>query len=123
MADKVSNAKTSLSCEDVIVRAVQFFSTERLRATSQTGRAATFQGRPPIPCGLILLTVIAYFAFILPGVILHLLVIRRLFRFQNLVVTTSVIQPGVTDVTVMYPPWAGKTVSKFLSALPSVESV
>lgn len=46
MADVVKEGRTSLSAEDVIIRAVQFFSTENWRPTSQTVRAATFQGKP-----------------------------------------------------------------------------
>jgi len=34
MADLVTNGKTSLSSEEVIVRAVQFFSTAKWKATS-----------------------------------------------------------------------------------------
>lgn len=47
MADLVTNGKTSLSAEEVIVRAIQFFSTERWKATSQSARTATFEGKPP----------------------------------------------------------------------------
>ena len=49
MADKLTNSKTSLPSEEVIVRAVQFFATEKFRCSGQSGRTATFDGRPPIP--------------------------------------------------------------------------
>jgi hypothetical protein len=66
MAALVANKKTSLSAEDVIVRAVQFFSPEKWRATSQSGRAATFQGKPRIPWFMVLLTIIGFAMCVVP---------------------------------------------------------
>jgi len=98
MADFVANAKTTLPGEDVIVRAIQFFTNERWRAQSQSSRVATFVGRPKIPVGLIFLTVFAFFMFVVPGILMYILVIRRVIRFQNIVVTTTPIAVG-TDVS------------------------
>jgi hypothetical protein len=70
MADKVATGKTSLASEEVIVRAVQFFSTEKFRVSSQSGRMATFDGKPPIPWGMLFLTMIGFMFFVVPGVIL-----------------------------------------------------
>lgn len=117
MADRTINAKTSLSSEDVIVRAVQFLSTEKFRATSQTNRAATFQGMPPIPWFMLLLTVLGFLFCLIPGIIMYFLAIRKLRRFQNLVVTTTPISGGA-EVTVNYPDWAGSRVQRFLTSLP-----
>jgi len=117
MADFVANAKTTLPGEDVIVRAIQFFTNERWRAQSQSSRVATFVGRPKIPVGLIFLTVFAFFMFVVPGILMYILVIRRVIRFQNIVVTTTPIAVG-TDVIVTYPKLATKLVSRFVSALP-----
>lgn len=119
MADNVANGKTSLSSEEVIVRAVQFFSTEKFKTTSQSGPTATFEGRPPLPWGMLLLTVLGFLFFILPGILMYVRVIRKRYRFYNLVVTASPIA-GETEVSISSPPWAAKLVTRFLSALPSL---
>ncbi len=117
MADKVTNGKTSLPSEEVIVRAVQFFSTEKFRASSQSGRTATFDGRPPIPWFMLLLTIIGYLCCIVPGIIMYFMVIRKLRRFHNLVVTASPVSGG-TEVSVTHPDWAAGQAKRFLAALP-----
>ena len=121
MADKISNGKTSLSAEEVIVRAVQFFSTEKFKATSQSGRTATFEGRPPIPWGMLLLTILGFIMCIVPGVIMYIMVIRKMYRFYSLVVTASPIAGG-TEVSVTYPDFAGKLVPRFIGALAPLDT-
>lgn len=115
------NGKTSLSAEEVIVRAVQFFSTEKFKATSQSGRTATFEGRPSIPWGMLLLTILGFIFCIVPGVIMYIMVIRKMYRFYSLVVTVSPI-PGGTEVSVTYPDFAGKLVPRFLAALAPLDT-
>lgn len=44
MSDLVTNGKTSLSAEEAIVRAVQYFSTQKWRCTSQSGRTGMTEG-------------------------------------------------------------------------------
>lgn len=117
MADKIASARTSLSSEEVIVRAVQFFATEKFRTGSQSGRVATFDGRPPIPWGMLLLTVLGFMFCIVPGIIMYVMAIRKLRRFQNLVVTANPIGGG-SEVSISYPPWAAGTVKRFVAALP-----
>ena len=117
MADTILNQKTSLPCEEVIVRSVQFFSTEKWRVTSQTGRAATFQGRLPIPWIHVLFTILGFVFCVIPGIILYIMLIRKAYRFQNLVVTANPV-PGGTDASITHPAHAGKLVAKFLGALP-----
>ena len=117
MADAVINAKTSLSSEEVIVRAVQFFSTEKWRATTQSGRVVTFQGRPPIPVMMIIFTVMGFLFCIIPGIIMYFMVIRKLIRFQNLVVTGNPIAGG-TEVSISHPGWSSALVKRYVSALP-----
>ena len=119
MADLVANSKTSLQGEEVIVRAVQFFTSGKWRTQSQSARVATFAGRPPIPVGMLILTVIAFFFFILPGVIMYFVVIRKMMQLQNIVVTVSTINEG-SDVVVKYAKHAKKLVNGFLSSLPSI---
>ena len=119
MSDVVTQAKTSLGPEDVIVRAVQFFATESWRPTSQSSRTATFQGKPPIPWFMLLLTVLAFFACVVPGIIMYIMVIRKAYRFHNLVVTANPINGG-SEVTLQYPPTAGTLAATFLQALPVV---
>lgn len=120
MADLILNKQTSLSGEEVITRAVQFFSTEKWRATTQSTRSATFQGRPPIPWFMLLLTIIGYFCCLVPGIIMYFLVIKKLRQFQNLVVTAAPLSRG-TEVTVTYPSHSKKMAQRFLNALPDLE--
>jgi hypothetical protein len=119
MADLLANAKTGLAGEEVIVRAIQFFTNERWRAQSQSSRVATFVGRPKVPWGLVFLTVLAFLCFVIPGIIMYFLVIRRVIRFQNIVVTTTATPEG-TEVTVTYPNTAVKLVGRFMAALPPI---
>ncbi len=117
MADKVSNFKTSLSGEETITRSVQFFSTAKFRTSSQSPRAATFDGMPPVPWFMLFCMILGLVFCIVPGIILWFMVIRKMRRFQNLVVTANPIDGG-TEVSVSYPAWAGNHVTKFLKALP-----
>ena len=66
MADIVKSVQTSLAAEEVIVRAVQFFTTENWRPTTQSSRTATFQSKPPIPWLWLLLTILGFVACIVP---------------------------------------------------------
>jgi hypothetical protein len=117
MADIVAQKLTAIVPEEVIVRAVQFFSTERWRATSQSARTATFEGKVAIPWFMMALTWVGFIACILPGVILYVMTIRKMHRFQNLVVTASPVTGG-SEVVVQHPGQAGTLVARFLAALP-----
>ena len=119
MADKLTNTKTSLPSEEVIVRAVQFFATEKFRCSGQSNRTATFDGRPPIPWFLLLLTVLGFVFCVVPGIIMYILVIRKVRRFYNLVVTATPI-PGGTEVTITHPDWAARQVRRFIQSLPGL---
>jgi hypothetical protein len=121
MSDQVANYRTTLSAEEVVVRAVQFFSTEKWRATSQSGRTATFAGMPPIPWGLMALMIIGFALCVVPGVILYFMLIKKARQFQNLVVTATPISEG-TEVVVTSPSWASDLVSRFLQNLPPLET-
>ena len=89
MADLVVKGRTSLPGEEVIVRAVQFFTTEKWRCQTQSARTATFAGRPPIPVGILILTIIGFAFFIVPGVIMYIVMIRKVIKLQNLIVPKS----------------------------------
>jgi hypothetical protein len=121
MADLVRNGKTSLSTEEVIVRAVQFFSTEKFKATSQSARNATFEGRPPFPWGMILVTAAGLVACVVPGVIMYFMLIRKFYRFYSLVVTANPIDGGA-EVCVTYPDFAGHLVPRFLATLAPLQA-
>lgn len=117
MAEQVATRETGLWAEEVIIRDLEFFATEKWKPQTQSARAATFVGRPPIPWGLIVLTILGLFLFFIPGVIMYILVVRRLIRFQNLVVTASPTTRG-SQVTVRYPGLAKKLVNRYLNVLP-----
>lgn len=118
MADAVANKTTSLAPDEVIVRAVQFFSTERWRATSQSPRSVTFEGKPPFPWLSIFFTIIGFMLCIIPGLIIYYTVVRRMYRFYNLVVTVTPGEGGTT-VTVTHPGFASSLVRRFVAALPA----
>lgn len=117
MADLVVTRFTTLPADEVLVRAVQFFTNENWRAQSQTNRIATFVGVPKIPWFQLMLALLLTFCFVLPGLIYYLLVIRKLRQLQNLVVTTTPKEAGC-DVVVTYPSYAQRYVDSFFSALP-----
>jgi hypothetical protein len=117
MADLVVTRYTTLAADDVLVRAVQFFTNENWRAQSQTNRVATFVGVPKIPWFQLMLAVLLTFCFVIPGLIYYLLVIRKLRQLQNLVVTTTPKGAGC-DVVVTYPSYAQRYVDSFFAALP-----
>jgi hypothetical protein len=117
MADSVLTGCTSLSGEDVVVRAVQFFSSGNWTPTTQSSRAVTFQGKPPIPWGLMILTYLGFLACVVPGIILYIKVIKKLNQFQNLVLTTSA-EGGSTGIVIQCPPRAAKLAEQFLETLP-----
>ncbi len=119
MANLVVSKKTNLFGEEIITRAIQFFTTERWKATTQSARSATFSGRPPIPVLMIFLMIIGFFLFVIPGIIIYILVIRRLMRFQNLVITVTPFEKG-SEVVVTYPKYARKMVEQFLYSLPQL---
>ncbi len=104
-----------------MVRAVQFFTNENWRAQSQTNRIATFVGLAKIPWFQLLLSVLLFLCFVVPGLIYYILVIRKIRRLQNIVVTTTPLASGC-DVTVTYPPHAHKLVDSFFAALPPATS-
>lgn len=117
MTDTVLNKETSLSGEEVISRAVQFFSSESWKPTGQSTRTATFEGRVPIPWVSLALTILGFMFCIIPGIIFYFLTIKKLRRFQNLVVAVGPANRG-TSVTVTVPSEGKKLASRFLESLP-----
>lgn len=67
MADLIATTLTTLPPEEVMVRAVQFFTNERWRAQSQTNRIATFVGVPKLPCLQIAILIVLTFCFVCPA--------------------------------------------------------
>lgn len=120
MADKVEHAQTTLQSDEVLVRAVQYFSTAKWRATSQSVRTATFEGKPKIPWFWLLLTFIGFVSCVVPGILLYIFVIQKMNRFRNLVVSVTPIPAG-SEVTVQFPPEASALARGFLMALPKTQ--
>jgi hypothetical protein len=102
MADLVAGTETTLPPEEVLVRAVQFFTNEKWRAQSQTNRVATFVGMAKIPWTHLLLAILLTFCLVIPGIVYYLLVIRKMRRLRNIVVTTTPKDTG-SEVVVTYP--------------------
>jgi hypothetical protein len=84
---------------------------------SQSARAVTFEGRIPIPWFHLLCVILGFLFCLLPGIILYFMLIKKVRRFQNMVITVASVEGG-TDVSVTHPPHAKAMVAKFLSALP-----
>jgi hypothetical protein len=120
MSDKLSTKRTTLPPDEVLARAVQFFSTEKWRATSQSPRTSTFEGKVPIPWGSMVITIIGFAMCIVPGIICYFSMIRRLHRFQNLVVSVTPAEGGC-EVSVSHPDHATGLAKRFLGALPGGE--
>lgn len=117
MADLVVTQQTTLPGEEVHVRAAQFFTSSKWRVQSQSPRVSTFVGKPPIPFGMLILTILGFIACAVPGIILYILVIRKMIALQNIVVTTEQ-KDALTNVLVTYPKHARKMVDRFFTALP-----
>ena len=120
-ADIVVTVSTTLPPEEVMVRAVQFFTNERWRAQSQTNRIATFVGIPKVPVMKIIIMLILLACLAVPGIIYYILVVSKLRRMQNIVVTTSPTDAGCS-VVVSYPKHAKRLVDNFIAALPGSAS-
>ena len=121
MADLTANTQTTLPPDEVLVRAVQFFTNEKWRAQSQTNRVATFIGVVKVPWFRLMIAVLLTFCFVIPGVIYYLVVISKMRRLQNIVVTTSPRDSGC-QVVVTYPSHAQRLVDLFFGAIGSFQA-
>jgi hypothetical protein len=122
MADKTKQVHSPSPAEEILDRAIQYFSTEKFRVTSQAQRTVTFEGRPPFPWGMILLTLLGFAFCIVPGIVMYALVVKKMYRFYSLVVSANAAENGTTAVFISYPDFAEGLVSTFLRALPQVAS-
>ena len=120
MPDLTLTRSTPLPPEEVLVRAVQFFTNERWRAQSQTNRIATFVGMGRVLWTQIVLALLLMMCFVIPGVIYYVVVIAKMRRLQNIVVTTTPRDAGC-DVVVTYPSHAQKMVDAFFASIPSAQ--
>ena len=68
---------------------------------------------------MLLLTILGFVLCIVPGIIMYIMVIKKMYRFMNLVVTANPIANG-SEVSVSHPKYAGKMANKFLAALPQL---
>ena len=118
MANQTSTITTSAPTEEILVTAVQFFTSERFATSSQTTRNVTFTGKPGFPCGMLILVALGYLFFIIPGLILQFTLVRKLHKLHNLVVTVTPAG-AVTEVSISYPSWASSQVKKFMGSLPT----
>ena len=122
MADLVARTQTTLPPDEVMVRAVQFFTNEKWRAQSQTNRVATFVGVIKVPWIHLFLAVLLMFCFVVPGILYYFLVIRKMRNLRNIVVTTTP-NDGGSEVVVSYPDDSQRMVDSFFVALPRTESL
>ena len=122
MAELAASTRTSHGYEDVIVGAMQFFGAEDWRATEQTARTVILRGRPRIPWYLLLLMTLGFLAFVIPGVALYLLHIRKTYWFTNIVVTATPVRGG-TEVVIQYGSHAAAPLARrFMAELPPADA-
>ena len=122
MADLVATTVTTLPPDEVMVRAVQFFTNQKWRAQSQTNRVATFVGVIKVPWIHLLLAIILMLCFVVPGIIYYFLVVRKMRGFRNIVVTTTSRGSGA-EVVVTYPSDSQQMVNNFFAALPGTPPI
>ena len=118
MADTTTNKKTTLSGEEVIARSVQFFATRNWRTTSQSARAATFEGKQGASAGSIIIALLGFLLFIIPGIIASILLLARSQKIVQVVVTANP-NAGGSEVSVSCPNKAKSIAKQFLDALPA----
>ena|SRR5689334_3114710 len=118
MADLTQARNTTLPPEDVLVRAVQFFTNERWRAQSQTNRIATFVGTARVPWTHLAVMFLLLMCGAIPGILYYFVVINKMRRLQNIVVTTTPADLGC-GVVVTYPAHAQRFVDAFFGSLPA----
>lgn len=61
--------------------------------------------------------IIGFVFCVIPGLIIYLVLVRRAYRFYNLVVTTTETEMG-TQVTIAHPGFATSLVNRYVKALP-----
>lgn len=88
MSQQVLTFESTLPPEEVTVGASVFFTSQRWQVQSQSPRVCTLIGRPPILWKLVL-TIVGYVVCIVPGIIMHLLVLRDAVRLHSIVVNAS----------------------------------
>jgi hypothetical protein len=64
-----------------------------------------------------LLNILGYMCCIVPGIVIKIVIIKKMRRFQNIVVAVTPMTKG-TEVTVTHPDHAKKLAGRFLAALP-----
>lgn len=122
MADRTKQVRSPNSAAEILERAVLYFSTEKFRVTSQASRTVTFEGRPPFPWGMLLLTVLGFAFCLVPGIVMYVLVVKKMYRFYSLVVSATSGEDGTTAIFISYPDFAEPLVEAFLRAVPQVRS-
>jgi hypothetical protein len=120
MTPVISNSRTTYCYEDVIVGAMRFFTAEKWRYTTQTARMVAFRGKPRMPWYVVLFVTAGILAFVVPGLVLYMLHVRKNYQFTNIVVTTTPVRGG-TEVLIQYPPQAEPLARRFVGALPPLE--
>ena len=110
------STKTKLSGSEVIINAVEFFSTGFWGVQTQTERLVTLRGWPAIPWGWIIVSVILMVPFLYPGLIVMGIWAAINLHLLNIVISIAAIENG-SEVTVTYPKPMQKRVNKFLDIL------
>jgi len=64
--------------------------------------------------------IVGFVLCVLPGIIMYVMVIKKMYRFQNIVVTANPVVGG-SEVVIQHPDSASKIASRFLAALPPLE--
>jgi hypothetical protein len=114
---------TTLVCEEVIVRAMPFFSAKNWTPSTQTARSATFKGNQRASCWILI--GIAICGLLIPGTwgismapaaILIILLFKK--SHPNLIITTNPVSGG-SEVLIHHPKSAEPLVKQFIETLPA----
>ena len=69
-----------------------------------------------------MLTVVGFAFCVVPGIVMYVLVVKKMYRFYSLVVSATSGEDGATAIFISYPDFAEHLVETFLRAVPQVRS-
>ena len=117
MENGTLSQKTTLKPNEVITRAIHFFSTSKWILHSQSSTIVTFRGKSNIGCSPVLVTMVLLIFAVIPGLI-YFYYVRTHLPMVNIVVSANDIDSKGSEVIVSYPQYEDKRVKEFISTLP-----
>lgn len=116
MPDLLVTKTTALKPADVLVRAEQFFASERWQVKLRNGCFTIFEGRPRADSLQLLYVFLLTLCLVIPGIVYYTLSVRRQRRVQTIAVSANP-RGERCEVQVTYQPGAERLMTEFLAAL------